>query len=294
VEEENMADEIIDTQGQESTEVVDATPSSEAVTYESAAENPEILAAFERTFNKGAAESKEADQGEGEEPTADEPAEEPVAEESEEAAPVAKAPKTAPKPGKEAPAPAPATLDPALLQAARRAKWSDEQIAGLMEANPELAEQTFKTLQGHFNDLSSRYAQFGNLRNTNPQQPAQRQPGPAAAGPDYPDLSARRADPTARRVCREQRHRDCREVHKKQRSPARPSSATSCSTTGNAKHVKLHQKTPINIGDNSVEDHRRPGFTRRPHWIERREALATASPARYIKLCSRPGASTAR
>jgi hypothetical protein len=55
-------------------------------------------------------------------------------------------------------------------------------------------------------------------------------------------------------------------------------------TTGNAKHVKPFQKTPINIGDTQTKI-TAPWCRVQTHYsIERREALENRSPARYIDL----------
>lgn len=53
---------------------------------------------------------------------------------------------------------------------------------------------------------------------------------------------------------------------------------------GNAVFVKLHQKTPINIGDTQTQI-TGPWCHAQTHWsVERREILANRSPAGYIKL----------
>lgn len=55
-------------------------------------------------------------------------------------------------------------------------------------------------------------------------------------------------------------------------------------TTGNARHVKLYQKTPINVGDvqNKITA---PWCQVQTHYsIERRESLRNRAPARYIDL----------
>lgn len=55
-------------------------------------------------------------------------------------------------------------------------------------------------------------------------------------------------------------------------------------TTGNAKHVRLYQKTPINVGDTQTQL-TAPWVQVQTHYsIERREALRNRAPARYIDL----------
>jgi hypothetical protein len=171
--------------------VAEATPAGEEtsqpsadLTSEELAENPEIQAAFDRVFGNGGSAQK--DEGEGEQPTAeDEAQDEPQG--SEQPAKPEK-PQQPVKPAKQQEAPTSPTLHPALRQAALRAKWTDEQIDQFVGQNPELAEMTFKNLQGAQNDLSSRYAQLGQQRQQQP-QPAQRQQPPAApTATDQPNL----------------------------------------------------------------------------------------------------------
>jgi hypothetical protein len=55
-------------------------------------------------------------------------------------------------------------------------------------------------------------------------------------------------------------------------------------TTGNAKHVRLYQKTPINVGD-VQQKITAPWCQVQTHYsIERREALRNRAPAAYIEL----------
>lgn len=55
-------------------------------------------------------------------------------------------------------------------------------------------------------------------------------------------------------------------------------------TSGNAKHVRLYQKTPINVSD-VQQKITAPWVQIQTHWsIERREALRNRAPARYIEL----------
>ncbi len=55
-------------------------------------------------------------------------------------------------------------------------------------------------------------------------------------------------------------------------------------TSGNAKHVRLYQKTPINVAD-VQQKVTAPWVQVQTHWsIERREALRNRAPARYIEL----------
>lgn len=55
-------------------------------------------------------------------------------------------------------------------------------------------------------------------------------------------------------------------------------------TTGNAKHVRLYQKTPINVADTQLKI-TAPWVQAQTHYsIERREALRNRAPARYIDL----------
>jgi hypothetical protein len=55
-------------------------------------------------------------------------------------------------------------------------------------------------------------------------------------------------------------------------------------TTGNAKHVRLYQKTPINVAD-TQQKITAPWCQVQSHYsIERREALRNRAPARYIDL----------
>jgi hypothetical protein len=55
-------------------------------------------------------------------------------------------------------------------------------------------------------------------------------------------------------------------------------------TSGNAKHVRLYQKTPINVGDIQTQL-TAPWVQAQTHWsIERREALRNRAPARFIDL----------
>lgn len=55
-------------------------------------------------------------------------------------------------------------------------------------------------------------------------------------------------------------------------------------TSGNAKHVRLYQKTPINVAD-VQQKITAPWVQVQTHWsIERREALRNRAPARYIEL----------
>jgi hypothetical protein len=55
-------------------------------------------------------------------------------------------------------------------------------------------------------------------------------------------------------------------------------------TTGNARHVRLYQKTPINVTDTQVEL-TAPWVQAQTHWsIERREILRNRKPAAYINL----------
>jgi hypothetical protein len=55
-------------------------------------------------------------------------------------------------------------------------------------------------------------------------------------------------------------------------------------TTGNARHVKLYQKTPINVGD-VQHKFTAPWVQVQTHYsIERREALRNRAPARYIDM----------
>lgn len=176
-----MTDESIESTVTNEGLAAEATPSPETSTdgYESAAENPEILAAFDRVF--GDKTDAEVESGEGEEPTADEateeaPAEKPEGEgsqaEEQQPKPEAKQP-IKPAAGKEAAKPA--TLDPSLIQAAKRNKWTDEQIDRLVKADPELAKQTFGNLHGAYNDLSQQYARLAAAGQQRPQQ--QQQPG---------------------------------------------------------------------------------------------------------------------
>lgn len=55
------------------------------------------------------------------------------------------------------------TLDPTLRQAAKRAGMTDEEIDQLWKETPEVAEKTFVRLHSHYNDLSMRYAQLGQV-----------------------------------------------------------------------------------------------------------------------------------
>lgn len=55
-------------------------------------------------------------------------------------------------------------------------------------------------------------------------------------------------------------------------------------TSGNAKHVRLYQKTPINVSD-VQQKITAPWVQVQTHWsMERREALRNRAPARYIEL----------
>lgn len=57
-------------------------------------------------------------------------------------------------------------------------------------------------------------------------------------------------------------------------------------TSGNARHVRLYQKTPINVA-NVQEVITAPWVQVQTHWsIERREALRNRAPARYVELIS--------
>jgi hypothetical protein len=168
--------------------VAEATPGGEEtsqpsadLTSEELAENPEIQAAFDRVFGNGG--SDQGDEGEGEQPTAEDAQDEPQG--SEQPAKPEK-PQQPVKPAKQE-APTSPTLNPALRQAALRAKWTEEQIDQFVGQSRELAEMTFKNLQGAQNDLSSRYAQLGQQRQQ--PQPAQGQQPPAApAAAEQPNL----------------------------------------------------------------------------------------------------------
>jgi hypothetical protein len=72
--------------------------------------------------------------------------------------------------GEESPA---STLPAVLRQAAKRAGWSDAEIAEFAQANPEMAEKTFQRLHSTQNDLTARYARLGQQahQDGNGQQP---------------------------------------------------------------------------------------------------------------------------
>jgi hypothetical protein len=76
------------------------------------------------------------------------------------------------KPGGEE---AQATLDPVLMHAAKRAGWTDADIAEAVKLNPEAAARAFTKLHGSYNDLSARFAQLGT-----PQQQGQPAAQPVA------------------------------------------------------------------------------------------------------------------
>ncbi len=87
-----------------------------------------------------------------------------------------------------------------LINAARRAKWSDDKIRRLIEHDPDTARDTFTQLQEDANRLSREYADLGRNLAGSPihampqQQPAAQLPGqgygvnqvPAQAGPQQP------------------------------------------------------------------------------------------------------------
>lgn len=74
------------------------------------------------------------------------------------------------------------TLSPVLRQAAKRAGWTDEEIAELAKRDPELAERTCTKLLKSYNDLSSEYGRLGAAAQQRgdatqaPQQQAPQQP----------------------------------------------------------------------------------------------------------------------
>lgn len=93
------------------------------------------------------------------------------------------------KPGEEAPA----TLDPALKHAAKRAGWSDEELADDIKTyGVERVQRTLAKLHGSYNDLSERYAQLGAARSQQlPGQPTQpAQPQQAKANDPFAALEA--------------------------------------------------------------------------------------------------------
>lgn len=154
----------------------DPTPSTAEVSSDELAKNPEIQAAFARVFG-GKGEIDETDE-EGDEPAPE------VAEEADQTAEPDEGSKPQPKPAAKPPvkakgtvpaAPAEeaqATLAPALQQAAKRAGWNEADINEFHAANPELAEKTFANLQTSHNELSRRFAQLGQMRGPQMQQPA--------------------------------------------------------------------------------------------------------------------------
>jgi hypothetical protein len=84
---------------------------------------------------------------------------------------------------KPAPPPDPiASLDPALRHAARRAGWSEQELRDFVtQANPAVVDSTLTRLHQSYNDMSTRFAQLGQQRPQQQQQPptpqqSQRQP----------------------------------------------------------------------------------------------------------------------
>lgn len=170
-------EEIIEApvEGSESTEITEPSQSTDG--YADAANNPEILAVFERVYGGKDEVDETSEPTEGEKPTEsavdeveegqDEPAVQPQ--------PVVKAAKQEANK---------ATLPASLLQAARRAGWTPEDATAFHAANPELAAKTFEKLHGTFNDLSQRYAALGQQRNQPPVAPWQRQQQQPAPQPE--------------------------------------------------------------------------------------------------------------
>jgi hypothetical protein len=53
------------------------------------------------------------------------------------------------------------TLNPLLIQAARRAQWTDDEINELIDSSPEVAERTFTRLLQSMNDVAAEYGRIG-------------------------------------------------------------------------------------------------------------------------------------
>lgn len=131
--------------------------------------------------------SEDADQGWGEDP------QDPIHDEGKPQGKKAQGSQPGDEPGEAAgeadqggqdPAPTPADPDgipPHLIDAARRRGWTDDRIQRLVQADPELAQETFEQLHQDANELSRRYAEIGRAMQGNPQQQTG-QPAPQPYG----------------------------------------------------------------------------------------------------------------
>lgn len=203
-----MAKESADTAVEEQQEVVtdddgEPTPTparktAREPTSEELAKTPEIKAAFENVFGKGSGTegettptpakgrqraeetsdelegvegAEEADDGIGE--TGEEGAGADDKGTAEAEAEAARAKEKAGKEGEQAKADegeAP-TLSPVLIQAAKRAQWTDEEISEFVKANPQTAEKTFERILRSYNDLSAEYGRLGATRQPGEEAP---------------------------------------------------------------------------------------------------------------------------
>lgn len=83
------------------------------------------------------------------------------------------------------------TLNPVLKRAALRAKWDADVVQEFWEKDPDLAEKTFAQLHRSQNELSSRFAQLGQMPNQPQQQPgySQQPPRGQSVNPAAPQMS---------------------------------------------------------------------------------------------------------
>ena len=77
-----------------------------------------------------------------------------------------------------------ATLDDTLRHAAKRTGWSDEEIEGFYEQNPELALKTFERMRDSSNELTRQFAELGQARKGLKDGDGGQAPGDAQASDD--------------------------------------------------------------------------------------------------------------
>lgn len=171
-----------------------STPSGSGPTSEEIAAKPDVAAAFDAAFGQGAstpapaaADSPQADapkgttrkRGQSDEETAEELAGLEGADDADDDVEGLR-PDGTPKPveeddkvvddkptgGSDDDEDAGATLSPLLAMAAKRSGWTDEEVAELHKANPDLASRTFQKLLKSLNDVSAEYGRIGSTPHT--------------------------------------------------------------------------------------------------------------------------------